>query len=117
MQIDNEDDACLKNLRTILNVEKLSLYPIILIIGSIINVRKTYVIFNDVWYETNSFLDAVSLTLKTFRTFNYAYPDKARNIWQFVQLAGFDIRTPCEKFCIKVNSMVKEIDAIFKNSV
>lgn len=91
-------------------------HPVILVIGAIDNVRKTYVIINDVWYETNSFLDAVSLTLKAFYVFNCAYPDKAKNVWQFMQFAGFDIRSPFIRVGIKVNAMVKEIDALLKNS-
>lgn len=89
--------------------EKLTLQPIIVIIGSVVNVRGTYVVANDIWYNTQSILDAVSLTFKAFYAFDCEYPQKAINVWKFVQIAAFGIKSVSEKVGIKVKSMIKEV--------
>ena len=101
--------TALEKLKQILFEDKLTLQPIAIIIGSIINIQKTYVAVNDIWYETESFLDTVSLAFKTFHAFYCASSDKSKNIWYFLQIAAFSITTPTDKVGIKVKAIVKQI--------
>lgn len=70
---------------------------------------------NDIWYKTNSIFEAILLTLESFYALDCEYPAKAKHLWEFIQISGFDIRPPNQRFALKVIALVKEVDKILKN--
>ena len=55
LQTENEADAKAEDLKRILLAKKLRLLPVILLVGTIVNFRKLYVVINDNWYESTFF--------------------------------------------------------------
>ncbi|XP_043471995.1 uncharacterized protein LOC122504804 [Leptopilina heterotoma] len=105
-----EADPTLLELREVLNKKKLTLQPLMVIIGSIFSINEIYVVVNDVWYKTESVLEAADLTFKSFFVFDCQYPQKSKNLWQFLQIAAYNIPTPSEKVGIKIRALIKEIN-------
>lgn len=84
--------------------------PLTVVVGSIVNVQHTYVVINNVWYKTESFLNSIALTFKAFCAFDCAYPEKSKNLWQFLQIAAFEVTFPNEKIAIAVKTHTKQFN-------
>ena len=116
LQIANQAEASLENLKTVLYAKKLTLQPLTVIVGSLVDVRKTYCVVNNYWYETTSFLDAISLTFKSFFVFDCEYPEPCKNIWLFIQHSMFNIKLPSERIPLRVNSLVKQVEHVIQQN-
>lgn len=116
-QTANEENATLEKLKEDLFKLKLSVQPLTVVVGSIVNVQQTYVFINDIWFRTDSFLDSIVLTLKAFYAFDCAYPEKSKNLWQFLQIAGFEITNPNEKTGIAVRTHHKQFNLTSANEI
>lgn len=90
----------------------MTVYPLIFIVGSIVNVKQTYVVINNYWHETESFLTALTLRFKTLFVLDCCYPGKCKDLWMFLQRTVFDIKIVGEKVCIKVKTLEKQIENI-----
>lgn len=74
-----------------LQAAKLTLQPIVVFVGALVNVEAAYVVVNDILYRCDSAVHAVNLCLQIFFSLDCQYPQQAASLWTFVQAAGFDI--------------------------
>lgn len=52
----------------------ITLQPYIVILGSLHEVKETYVQVDDILYKTSSILEAIDVCFKTFHVFQVSYP-------------------------------------------
>ncbi|XP_043474875.1 uncharacterized protein LOC122506635 [Leptopilina heterotoma] len=112
--VSNEEDATLDRLKVTLLSKKLTLQPIFVVVGSLLNVQKVYAVIDDTWFECTSVLQSVDFTFKAFYSLKCAYPVETYNVWNFIQRAFFEIRPTGEKVSIKTRTLEKQIDNLLK---
>lgn len=63
----------------------LTLQPMVVTIGSIVNLTAFYVIVNNVKYESTSLINAVNLCFQVFFALDARYPVDSEMVWYFLQ--------------------------------
>lgn len=84
------------------------------VVGTILTFKTTYVVVNNVWFETANFLDTLDLAFKAFFSLDAEYPEESINIWQFVQLCIYDIPLPPKGISIKVKAIAEQISEVLR---
>lgn len=74
-----------------LEVFGLTLQPMLVAIGSIINLTTFYVIVNNFKYECTSLVNAINLCFQVFFALDAKYPVDSEMIWYFLQYYIYDI--------------------------
>lgn len=72
----------------------LTLQPMVITIGLIINLSAFYVIVNNVKYESTSLINAVNLCYQIFFALDAQYPVDSEMVWYFLQHYIYDINSP-----------------------
>ena len=114
LQTENEANAKVEDLKSVLLAKKLTLQPVIVLVGTIVNFRKIYVVINDNWYESTSFLKAVDLSFKSFFALDCNYPASCSNIWFLIQFGIYEIPLPLTGVALKVKTIAKQIAEVYK---
>ncbi|XP_029160239.1 uncharacterized protein LOC114932252 [Nylanderia fulva] len=70
----------------------LTLQPMIVAIGSIINLTNFYVVVNNIKYESTSLINAVNLCFQMFFALDAKYPIDSEMVWYFLQYHIYDIK-------------------------
>lgn len=72
--------------------KKLTLQPIILVIGpDLASLVNFYVLFDGILYKVSTFLKALDTIFKLYHVLNFEYPAEAKNLYNFIQSYFFDI--------------------------
>lgn len=69
----------------------LTLQPMIIAIGSIINLTNFYVVVNNIKYESTSLMNAVNLCFQVFFALDAKYPVDSEMVWYFLQYHVYKI--------------------------
>lgn len=75
----------LQNRKEKLQAFGLTLQPMVIAIGSIVNLTSFYVIINDIKYEATSLINAVNLSFQVFFALDAKYPVDSEMVWYFLQ--------------------------------
>lgn len=70
---------------------ELPLQPMVVVIGSIINLTSFYVV-NNVKYESTSLINAVNLCFQIFFALDAKYPVDSEMLWYFLQYHVYNIK-------------------------
>ncbi|XP_043461067.1 uncharacterized protein LOC122497809 isoform X3 [Leptopilina heterotoma] len=89
------------------------LLPTVFIIGELSAISEAYVILNNEKYKCDSIISAFDFAFKTFFSFNCTFPKVTYRLWQFIQVAGFDI--PDDKSNKSIKELVGLIEEALKN--
>ncbi|KAF7998391.1 hypothetical protein HCN44_009789 [Aphidius gifuensis] len=84
-------DPAVNSLEEKLLAAKLTFQPIPLFVGPLEHLEATYVVVNETKYQVDSALHALNLCLQAFYSLDCKYPDRAKSLWQFIQIVGFQI--------------------------
>lgn len=84
--------------------------PTVFVIGELTAISEVYVVLDSERYKCESTLDAVDFALKLFFSLDCSYPKAAHRLWQFIQIAGFEIDDQ------KANKSVKELVGLVKQA-
>ncbi|XP_039303477.1 uncharacterized protein LOC120357365 [Solenopsis invicta] len=63
----------------------LTLQPMVVAVGSILNLTSFYVIINDIKYTSTSLMNAIDLCFKIFFALDATYPADSEIVWYFLQ--------------------------------
>ena len=63
----------------------------IFFLGPLLKIEKAVVIVDQQQYNVGSALEAVDLAFKIFFVLQCNYSKTSHSLWQFIQIAGFDI--------------------------
>lgn len=74
--------------------------------GKLIQPEECFVVVNEEKYKVESSLQALDSRLKIFFALDCAYPKASLRLWQFVQLAVFDIPVSDQTVINSVNELV-----------
>lgn len=75
----------LQNRKEKLESYGLTLQPMVVAVGSIVNFTSFYVIVNDVKYTSTSLMNAINLCFQVFFALNASYPADSEIVWYFLQ--------------------------------
>jgi len=70
-----------------------------------------YAVCDNLLYEVGNPLKAVDVTFKIFFATQAKYPPEAKQIWDFLQVAVYGIRTKHDAFSSAVISLSKEYES------
>lgn len=70
----------------------LTFQPMPVFVGPLTVIESAFVVVNDVLYQVESALQAVSLCFQCYFALEAAYPERAQPLWKFVQISCFDIK-------------------------
>ena len=62
-----------------------TLQPMVVAIGSIVNLTNFYVIINNIKHESTSLIDAINLCFQAFFALDAKYPIDSEIVWYFLQ--------------------------------
>lgn len=82
---------------------KKKLQPLLVAIGEDNDCTEFYVSMDNHKFKFGSFIEALDICFKVFHLFNFQYPDKCFNCWQFIQLYFYNIKT---KYDINVPTII-----------
>jgi hypothetical protein len=85
--------------------------PHMVLVGPLNNIQASYVVVDNVRYNTTSPLRALDLTFKIFYALDCAYPPQAYHIWLFIQKVAYNIVNAGDKFGTNINSLIGEIQS------
>lgn len=81
---------------------------------SFTEVVAAYVVINDTVYHFNKLITAVDCACKIFHSTGACYPEECAEVWLFIQLGFFDIKSKFDKNTQTVNSLLTDL-SFFKN--
>lgn len=96
--------------------KKQPIQPLVLIEGSILNIRNVFLYFDEVRYKFFSLLEAISTCFKIFHVFHLEYPLPSLLMWAFIQKYLFKISTKNEKKFPIINSLCNELNQSLNQS-
>ena len=112
LQIANDLQPTLSDLRARYLREKKTIQPFIIAVGAVSHISNYYVVLNDKLFEVTDILNAVELALKFFFSLDCNYPENAQIIWVFLQKALFDIHLDFDVISIDSNIILGHIKKI-----
>ena len=93
----------IQSLRNQCLLRKDTLQPTLFVIGDLTAIQEAYVIVDDLQYKVSTTLDGLDLAFKIFFALDCQYPKASLSLWQFIQIACFNIADN------KANKSVKEL--------
>ncbi|XP_057325707.1 uncharacterized protein LOC130672165 [Microplitis mediator] len=85
------------------------LQPVPIFVGTLRNVEDAYVILNDTLYHVKSVVNAISLTIRICHSLDCSYPPAAKNLWLFLQNAGFGISLPNDNLPTALETLIGQV--------
>ncbi|KYQ53586.1 hypothetical protein ALC60_00113 [Trachymyrmex zeteki] len=96
---------------------KITLQPYIIIVGSLYEVKETYVQVDDILYKTNSTLEAIDVCFKTFHVFQVNYPIMSEHLWMLIQKGIYNFTTKWDYVIPGIEHILNKLSKSFeKNS-
>lgn len=87
-----------------------TLQPIIIVVGgSILNIKQFFVYFDGVLYSLNSYVECLDVTFKIFNVLNLSYPKASESVWYFIQKFFYNITTSFDKSSPSINIISRYI--------
>lgn len=74
---------------------KLTLQPILLIVGDTQTDVGIYCMYDSILYKFKNFIEAISVTFKIHYVFNLKYQLQSKVFWTFIQVYFFEIDEKC----------------------
>lgn len=69
----------------------LTLQPMVVAVGSILNLTSFYVFVNDVKYKATSLMNAIDLCFQVFFALDATFPADSEIVWYFLQKSVYNI--------------------------
>lgn len=84
----------------------LTFQPSLLIIGEL---EQICVIYDEIYYKTDSILSALDICFKLFFVLNLKYSPQSAQVWQFIQKYFFEISVDGEKCFTQISSLISDL--------
>lgn len=107
--LDNE----IAKLKTTLLKRHNTLEPFMAIVGPLIQPEEYFVIVNEEKYKVDTCLRALDATFKFFFALDCAYPRASAKLWQFIQLAVYNINVNGETVIKSIKELLGLINQSF----
>lgn len=114
-QAASEADVTNKIIEKKENLQRLgrTVQPYVIFVGpNVIEVKVAYVVINDTLYSFNKLVTAVDCAFKIFQSTGACYPEEAGDIWLFIQLGFYDIKTKFDRPTQAVNTLLTDLELI-----
>lgn len=98
--------------RKIAEMLKITLQPYIVILGSLSEVKETYVQVDDILYKTNSTLEAIDVCFKTFHVFQVSYPLMSEHLWMLIQKGIYNVNTKWDSIIPGIQHVLSKVSNI-----
>ena len=113
MQIANDVQPKLLELKTRLFTNRKTFQPVVVAVGPVTHIRNYYVVVNEQLYSIDTSLGAIYLALKIFFTLDCKYPENTQTIWAFVQRILLNIDLLSDVLTVDSNVILGHINNIF----
>lgn len=90
----------------------LTLQPMVVTVGSILNLTSFYVIVNDVKYTSTSLMNAINLCFQIFFALNATYPVDCEILWYFLQQYVYGITNKKYRNIISIDATWHDIEQL-----
>lgn len=90
--------------------KKVSLQPLIMVTGSVLNPENIVLYFDGVKFKFFSILTAVDICFKIYIIFNLEYPVESKLIWSFIQIFCYNLSIKSETIHPNVSFLCSQLE-------
>lgn len=85
-------------------------FPVVVAVGeSIISVSLFFVSYRDISYKAETFLKALDISFKIFKTYGLCFPFEAAGPWSFIAYYAYDFAPPTDNNNARVYSLIRTL--------
>ncbi|XP_039309452.1 uncharacterized protein LOC120358647 [Solenopsis invicta] len=95
----------------------LTLQPYIVILGSLDEVKETYIQVDDILYKANSTLEAIDVCFKIYHVFQVSYPIMSEYLWMLIQKGIYHFTTKWDFIIPNIEYILSKVTKCFEKAI